>query len=261
MPDRLQQSLVWSPGQVSLDDARARATEVFEGFVDAQGDRGMVCIRGQAAMSPDDHLRFAARWGEVSIHPYVPSIDGHPGIMRIYDPNPVTQTWHSDTTHMAEPHAFTILLARTLPSVGGDTMFASAAEAFERLSPALQETLTGLRAVHRGTERATEAGLEPEAVVSIHPVVVTHPHTKRKALFVNANYVTNIEGWTEEESAPLLHYLYGQIARPELTYRHRWEPGDLVIWDNRSTQHAVVGDTGGEERLLHRVTIAGDRPV
>jgi taurine dioxygenase len=220
----------------------------------------VICIRGQAAMTPEHQLAFAARWGKISIHPYIPSIEGHPGIMRIYDPNPITQTWHADTTHSAAPPALTLLLARVLPPIGGDTMFASASAAYESLSPSLKATLQTLRAVHRGTERAAAAGLDSAAVTSVHPVVRTHPVSGRKAIFVNGNYVTEFEGWTPEESAPLLNYLYGVIARPEFTYRHRWQDGDLVIWDNRSTQHAVVGDTKGAERTLHRVTIAGDVP-
>ena len=219
---------------------------------------GVICIRDQAAMTPEDQLAFAAKWGNISIHPYVPSIEGYPGIMKIYDPNPITQTWHSDSTHMQQPHAYTLLLARILPDVGGDTMFASAVKAFESLSPGLQEMLRTLSAVHEGTELAANAGLDHEAVVAVHPVVRAHPDTGAEALFVNDNYVTRIEGWTPEESSPLLEYLYGVIGRYENTYRHRWRDGDLVIWDNRSTQHAVVGDSGDAERVLHRVTIAAD---
>ncbi|MGP0030488.1 MAG: TauD/TfdA dioxygenase family protein [Acidimicrobiales bacterium] len=223
-------------------------------------DHGVICIRGQEAMTPADHLRFAARWGEISIHPYVPSIEGYPGVMRIYDPNPITQTWHSDTTHAARPPSITILLARTIPPYGGDTMWASAYSALEGLSPGFRATLTSLRAVHQGTERAGDAGLDPASVTSIHPVVRTHPETGRPALFVNANYVTHIDGWGVEESAPLLEYLYRQFAKPEYQYRHHWRVGDLVLWDNRCTQHSVVGDTHGAERVLHRITIAGDTP-
>ena len=89
----------------------------------------------------------------------------------------------------------------------------------------------------------------------------THPDTGRRALFVNGNYTKHFDGWTEAESAPLLELLYAEASRPEYTWRHRWQPGDLIIWDNRCTQHCVVGDTRGQERVLHRVTIAGDTPV
>ena len=243
-----------------VDLSRPVGDDTFNAIQDAFHEHMVVCIRGQAAMTPEDQLAFAARWGEISIHPYVPSIDGYPGIMRIYDPNPVTVTWHADTTHAAKPPALTLLLARVLPPYGGDTMFANAALAYDHLSDGLRSSLDGMRAVHQGTELAASAGLDQQSVTTTHPVVRTHPVTGRRALFVNGNYTSHFEGWTPEESRPLLEYLYTQVARPEFTYRHRWEVGDLVIWDNRCTQHAVVGDTGGAERTLHRVTIAGDMP-
>lgn len=246
---------------LGLDLTRPIDDETFAGIRAAFLEHQVICIRGQQAMTPEDQLSFAARWGEVAVHPYVPSIEGYPGIMRIYDPNPITQTWHADTTHSARPPALTLLLARTLPEVGGDTMFSSAYRVFESLSPGFQAVLATLRAVHHGTELAAAAGLDESAVTTTHPVVRTHPETGRRAVFVNGNYVSHIEGWTEEESAPVLQFLYDQVARPEHTYRHRWQQGDLVIWDNRCTQHAVVGDTAGAERVLHRITIAGDTPV
>lgn len=221
----------------------------------------VICIRGQAHITPDHQLAFAARWGEISVHPYVPSIDGYPGIMRISDPTPVTTTWHADTTHMAAPPALTLLLARTVPPYGGDTMFANQYLAYENLSSGLRATIDRLRAVHKGTELAKEAGLDQASVTTTHPVVRTHPETGRRALFVNENYTSHFDGWTVEESAPLLAYLYAQGSRPEYTWRHHWQPGDLVIWDNRCTQHAVVADVGEGERVLHRVTIAGGSQV
>lgn len=243
-----------------VDLSRGVDDRTFDAINSAFLDHMVICIRGQSAMTPDDQLAFAARWGEISIHPYVPSIEGYPGIMRIYDPNPVTVTWHADTTHMARPPALTHLLARVLPPYGGDTMFSNAALAYEGLSDGLRATIDHMRAVHQGTELAATAGLDRDAVTTTHPVVRTHPETGRRALFVNGNYTSRFDGWTEDESRPLLEYLYAQVARHEYTYRHRWQVGDLIIWDNRCTQHAVVGDTGGAERTLHRVTIAGDEP-
>jgi taurine dioxygenase len=235
--------------------------DVFAAIHAAFLEHQVICLRGQQGMTPDDQLAFAARWGEISIHPYVPSIEGYPGLMRIYDPNPVTQTWHSDTTHAARPPAMTLLLARVIPPYGGDTMWSNVYQVYEDLSPGLRLTLEGLRAVHKGTELAASAGLDSDSVTTTHPVVRTHPVTGRKALFVNGNYTERLDGWSIEDSAPLLSYLYAQVGRPEYVYRHHWEVGDLVIWDNRCTQHAVVGDTAGAERSLHRITIEGDVPV
>src|SRR5256885_481827 len=136
---------------VGLDLRTLQDPATFAAVKTAFLEHQVIVIRGQSAMSPDDQLAFAALWGEISIHPYVPSIEGYPGIMKIYDPNPLTQTWHADTTHAKAPPALTLLLARTLPPVGGDTMFASAYAAYESLSPGLQATLLHLRAVHRVT--------------------------------------------------------------------------------------------------------------
>jgi taurine dioxygenase len=219
----------------------------------------VIVIRGQSAVTPAGQLDFAARWGEISVHPYVPSIDGYPGLMKIHNSTPLTQRWHADTTHAPQPPKLSMLLARTLPAVGGDTMWSSACAAFEGLSGGLQRTLLSLRAVHVSTELAQRAGVG--RVETSHPVIRTHPETGERAVFVNGDYTDRIDGWTRAESVPLLEYLYAQVARPEYGYRHRWQLGDLVIWDNRCTQHAVVGDAGGQERVLHRVTLLGDVPV
>ena len=106
----------------------------------------------------------------------------------------------------------------------------------------MQETLRSLRAVHYATQMAIDKGMPEDEIVNAHPVVRTHPETGRRLLFVNGNYTKHFEGWTERESAPLLEFLYGEIGRFEYTYRHRWHPGDLLVWDNRAAQHAVLRD-------------------
>ncbi len=237
-----------------IDDA------TFEVLHDAILEHMVICIRGQEHITPDDQVAFAARWGRIEPHPYVPPIEGHPEIMKVYDPNPITVTWHADFTYAKEPPTLSLLLARVIPPFGGDTMFSNGYLAYENLSPGLKETLGTLRGVHYATELAIEKGLPEDEIVNAHPVVRTHPETGRRALFVNGNYTRNFLNWSEEDSAPLLHYLYAQFARFEYTWRHRWKVGDLLIWDNRCVQHAVIGDTDGQERALHRVTIAGDIP-
>jgi taurine dioxygenase len=243
------------------DLAHDRGDDVVAALRDALLEHLVICIRGQNELTPDGQLDFARRWGTVLVHPYVPSIEGHPGIMKISDANAVTTTWHADTTHVVAPPAMSMLLARVVPNAGGDTMFANQYAAYETLSEGLKHTLHSLRAVHCGTELAKQAGVSQDAVTHSHPVVRTHPETGRRSLFVNGNYTRHFEGWTEAESAPLLQYLYAHASRPEFTWRHHWRPGDLLIWDNRCTQHAVIGDAAGAERVLHRVTIDGDVPV
>ena len=232
----------------------------FAALRDALLEHLVVCIRGQGHLTPEQHIEFSARWGPLEPHPYVPPIDGYPEIMEVYDPNPITVTWHADFTYAKRPPAISLLLARIIPDVGGDTMFSNGYLAYEHLSPGLRETLGGLRAVHYATQMAIDKGMPEDEIVNAHPVVRTHPETGRRSLFVNGNYTKHFEGWSEEDSAPLLEHLYRQFARFEYTWRHRWQVGDLLIWDNRCAQHAVVGDTGGQKRSLHRTTIAGDVP-
>ena len=220
----------------------------------------VLILPGQQELTPAQQVAFAARWGTIFVHPYVQSIEGHPEIMQVYDPHPITVTWHQDTTHSKTPPRMSLLLARKVPAYGGDTCFANQHLAYERLSPGLQRMLDGLRAVHRGTSMARDRGLGESDVTAVHPVVCRHPETDRKALFVNADYTRHFEDWSEEESRPLLEFLFAQCARPELTYRHHWQVGDLLLWDNRSVQHAVIPDVGKGERILHRVTIEGDAP-
>jgi taurine dioxygenase len=244
-----------------VDLARQVDDLTFSQIKTASREHLVICLRDQAHITPADQIAFARRWGDIWTHPYIPSIQGFPEIMLLSDPHPISSTWHQDTTHGRQPPAYTMLLGRVIPPFGGDTQFANSYLAYDGLSEGLREVLDEMRAVHQGTELAQSAGLEVQAVTSVHPVIRVHPETRRKSLFVNANYVTNFEGWTRDESRPLLQYLYGQIARSEYTYRHRWQTGDLLVWDNRCAMHAVIGDTAGAERKMHRITIAGETPI
>jgi taurine dioxygenase len=231
--------------------------DTFEAVHAAFLEDHVICLRDQD-ITPAQQLAFAARFGEIFVHPYVPSIDGFPGVMEVKDPHPITVTWHADTTHSKTPPRMSVLVARKVPAYGGDTMFANQHLAWEQLSAGMRRQLEQLRAVHYGTELADEAGLERREVTAVHPVGRTHPDTGRKALFVNADYTRHLEGWTESESRPLLEWLYAWASRPELTWRHHWREGDVLLWDNCSVQHAVVADVGSGERILHRVTLCGD---
>lgn len=219
----------------------------------------VLAIRGQD-LSPDQLLAFAAQFGDVFVHPYVPSLPGHPGVMEIYQMVPLTETWHADVTFSAAPPRTTVLHARELPPAGGDTMFANQHLAYERLSSGLRALLDRLDAVHQGTSLAADAGLTESTVTATHPVVIAHPETGRPALFVNADYTRCFADMTDAESAPLLAFLYDVATRHEYVYRHRWLPGDVVMWDNRSVQHRGVNDHGSARRYLHRVTLEGTAP-
>jgi len=217
----------------------------------------VLCIRG-SEISQQQHLDFAARWGKVHQHPYVPSIEGFPGMMMIFQVHAITETWHSDTTHVLAPPKITTLVARNIPPLGGDTAFANQHLAYESLSPAMRTTLDQLYAVHYGTDLAYEQGVDAKALRHAHPVVVMHDESGLRSLYVNADYTRHFLGWTEDESRDLLGFLYAQATRHELIYRHRWEPGDFLMWDNRIVQHRVIADHGSATRELNRVTLHGD---
>jgi taurine dioxygenase len=170
------------------------------------------------------------------------------------------------------PPMGSILYAKELPPFGGDTLFANMYLAYETLSDGLKRMLDGVKAVNSADrpavaatreDRVREGGRETDerATEAVHPVVRTHPETGRKALYVNVAHTVCFEGMTEEESAPLLGYLFAHQINPEFTCRFRWRVGSLAFWDNRCAQHNPINDYHGHRRLLHRVTLAGDRPV
>jgi len=161
-----------------------------------------------------------------------------------------------------------ILYAKEVPSVGGDTLYASMHAAYDGLSPGLQHTLEGLSAVHssrhvfgkdRKEGKADNRLGNPDQAKqdALHPMVIRHPSTGRKALYVNGNFTIGIDGWTEEESKPLLEYLYAHAANPEYTCRFRWENGSIAMWDNRVTWHRALNDYPGQLRSMHRITLEG----
>ena len=179
--------------------------------------------------------------------------------------------WHTDVTFMRRPPLGSILRAVVVPPAGGDTLWSDQQAAFESLSPALQEFLSTLTAVHDG--RRTFGGFldaghviewEGERLASLdpteHPVVRTHPETGRRSLFVNPQFTSHLVGLSARHSEALLDQLYRHMTVPEHTVRHRWRPGDVAFWDNRATMHYATLDYGDAARVMHRVTLRGDRP-
>jgi taurine dioxygenase len=178
--------------------------------------------------------------------------------------------WHSDTAYLEQPAMATLLYAVETPPLGGDTMFANMHLAYEALSPGMRRLLDGLRALNvankpiaqqtREEMRSKRAGAAVSEAGTLHPVVRTHPETGRKALYVNLAHTTRFEDMTEAESEPLLSWLFAHQIRPELTCRFRWRPGSLALWDNRASLHYPLNDYHGQRRVMHRVSLAGDRP-
>jgi taurine dioxygenase len=240
-------------------------------------DHCVIFFRDQA-LDADQQKRLARRFGEIFIHPNYVGMQADPEIVEIRrepgDTRVVGEEWHTDTTMMAAPPMGAILYAIEVPPWGGDTLFANQHLAYETLSDGLKRTLAGLRAVHSdrkvaGPQSRANVGRTTKArtdeawreTVNTHPVVVTHPETGRKLLYVNASYTMGFEGMTEEESRPLLDYLLEHGHRPEFTCRFRWTKGAVTFWDNRCVKHLAVNDSGPFRRLMRRVQIAGEPPV
>ncbi len=247
---------------------------------------GLLVIRGQR-ITPEQQIAFSRRFGPLfgeadqfqeSVRPYL--MPGQPAIYRVSnkvsDGVPQGRAkagnyWHSDVSFREHPASASLLYALEIPPTGGDTMFANMHRAHDALSAPMRDLLSGLGAVHdfavaaasSGTYRADqlEDGDFDGANRFVHPVVIRHPETGRKALYVNPGFTAGLVDFAPEESAALLDYLYRHAIRPEFVYRHRWRQGDLVVWDNRNLMHyAVVDYEGIGERYLHRTTVIAERP-
>jgi taurine dioxygenase len=236
-------------------------------------DHLVIFLRGQK-LAPQTLLSFAEAFGEPMAYPQLKGLPECPLITPVvkleHERVNFGGIWHSDTTYLERPPMASMLYALETPPCGGDTLFANQYLAYETLSEGLKRTLDGLIGVNSSTKAEASktredalraAGAENKVLVGEHPIVRTHPETGRKALYVNVGHTARIKGWTEEESSPLLNYLFAHQVRPDLTCRFHWEPGSLAFWDNRCTQHYPVNDYHGFRRVMHRVTLAGDMPV
>lgn len=249
--------------EVSGVDLRDLTQSQFEFLHDTFLDRCVLVFRRQH-LGAQELLDFTAFWGEIYTTPYARKVDGFPQVLHVENvgkAKTVTEAWHSDATFLEKPPAHAILAAQVVPDVGGDTMFTNQYAAYEALSPRLRSILDELHGVHEDHILAAAYGIEdPDSRPMVHPVVRTHPETGRRCLFVNPLYTMRFDGMTDAESAGLLAYLSSRAASPDICYRHRWQPGDVVMWDNRCTQHYAVHDHGEAERVMYRTTVAGDRP-
>jgi taurine dioxygenase len=232
-------------------------------------DHGVVFFRDQA-LTPAQHIDFARQFGAINVNRFFAQVEGYPEIALVAKEPHQTKNigggWHTDQSYDQIPALGSVLYALEVPPVGGDTLFASMVAAYDALSDGLKQTLAGLRAVHssRHVFGIKRDGMEgrignPELAVqdAVHPVVITHPESGRKALYVNPGFTLRFDGWTDDESRPLLSYLYEHAARPEFTCRFVWRNGSLAFWDNRSTWHYALNDYHGQRRLMHRITVEG----
>ena len=235
----------------------------------------LVVFLPNQALTPEQQLRFARRLGEPMIYPFVKGLDGLPEVTPILkkeeDRNNFGGIWHSDTVYQDEPPMGTMLYALELPPFGGDTLFANQYLAYDSLSDGMKALLAPLKAINisgKGRVQQTRtdmmkhasAGLKGDELESCHPVIRTHPETGRKALYVNVAHTVRFDGMTEEESTPILEYLFEHQIQPEFTCRFRWSQGAVAFWDNRAAMHYPINDYHGYRRLMHRITLIGDRP-
>ncbi len=241
--------------------------EIRRAFLEHQ----VIFFRDQP-LAPAQFMAFARHMGRPIEYPFVKGIEGFAEVIEVKKLEHERQNfggiWHSDTAYLAEPPMGSMLLAREVPPYGGDTEFASQYAAYEALSEGMRRLLDDLKAVNASskadaTRTREDLTRQKEIVaeyVAEHPVVRTHPETGRKALYVNVGHTVRFSGMTEEESAPLLAFLFRHQVRPEFTCRFQWRAGSLAFWDNRCTQHNPVNDYHGHRRVMHRVTLAGDKP-
>ena len=257
---------------LGVNAATAPGDEVISEIRQAFLDHLVLFIRDQK-LTPHEQLGFARRFGEPMEYPQLKGLPECPLITPVlkleHERINFGGVWHSDTTYLTQPPMASMLYAVEIPPYGGDTLFANQYQAYETLSDGLRKALEGLTAINSSTkadasktreERLKDAGVEVKVLVGEHPVVRTHPETGRRALYVNIGHTTHFKGWTEEESRPLLEYLWHHQVRPEFTCRFRWQPGSIAFWDNRCVQHNAVNDYQGFRRVMHRVTLAGDTP-
>ena len=206
-------------------------------------------------LSVDDHVEFGRRFGPLEAHPNLKNpFTQHPELFELAATHGgVADEWHTDLTFREDPAVLSVLQLKKVPSVGGDTQWASLYAAYDELSEPMKSLCDGLSALHDALPHN-----RPDQM-AIHPVVRVHPETGRKALYVNEHFTRRLVELNATESEALLGYLTRWVANPRFTVRYRWQEGTVAVWDNRCTQHFVLNDFEGE-RIIQRVTVMGDRP-
>ncbi|MEZ6002000.1 TauD/TfdA dioxygenase family protein [Hyphomonas sp.] len=250
----------------------------FDAIRQAYAEHGVIFFRDQD-LSEDDHIAFAERWAPINVNRFFAAHPDYPQIAMVAkekdQKDNIGGGWHTDHSYDQEPAMGSILVARELPERGGDTMFASMYRAYETLDDATKKEIEGLQAVHSAKHifgssgdtyyNTTDAGgnrIGNSAVADLlvdvtHPVVITHPLSGKKALYVNPSFTVKIVGKTDEQSQALLSRLYAHAMDKAHAYRFEWRPGSVAFWDNRSTWHWALNDYHGHRRIMHRITLEG----
>ena len=259
-----------------VDIAAGVSEQQFAEIRQAFSNHGVIFFRNQD-LSPDQHIAFSRRWGEININRFFQAVESHPVIAEVrkepHQKSNIGGTWHTDHSYDQIPAMGSVLYARAVPQIGGDTLFSSMYAAYDALSDGMRKTLLGLRAEHSsrhvfGVQAYVEqdagdlngrlGNVDAATQDSVHPVIIKHPLSGRPALYVNGQFTVKFEGWTKEESQPLLNFLCAHAQRNEFTCRFKWEQGSMAIWDNRATHHCALNDYHGQLRLMHRITVEGE---
>ncbi len=258
--------------------------DAFDAVRKAFADHGVVFFREQS-LSETDHIGLAQRFGPININCFFAAHPDYREIAMVAKEPDQTDNigggWHTDHSYDHEPALGSILVARVLPETGGDTWFASMYGAYDSLDDETKAEIDGLKAVHSGkqifgegpgsyyqvsdagaheagTGRIGNASVAEALEDPVHPVVITHPLSGKKALYVNPAFTVRFEGMSKEDSQPLLNRLYAHvIAGSHFHHRFKWQPGSVAFWDNRSTWHWALNDYHGQRRIMHRITIEG----
>ena len=256
-----------------VDLAQGLSDSTLEELKSAFGRYSVIFFRNQD-LTPQQHIDLAERWGHININRFFKPLEGYSKIAQVIkevdQKENIGGAWHTDHSYDEIPAMGSMLYARKVPEVGGDTLFSSMYLAYEALSDGMKEMLSGLKAWHSSRHAFGYGASESEHYEdgrvanpdlatqdALHPVVITHPITGRKALYVNTRFTIRFDGWTVEESKPLLDFLYAHGARQEFTCRFQWETGSIAFWDNRATWHYAINDSHGEQRIMHRITLEG----
>ncbi|WP_341711916.1 TauD/TfdA family dioxygenase [Erythrobacter sp.] len=248
--------------------------ETLEAIKQAIYEHGVAVFRDQDDFTPEAHILFAQRWGGIDINNYFPLTEEHPEIAIVRKREDQTTNigggWHTDHSYDQVPAMGSVLVARHLPPSGGDTMWAHMGEAYDALPDDLKAEIEGLEAYHTADHIYEEGGLYAKTDMgselrgqslktgATHPIVIRHPQTGRRLLYVNSAFTWNIVGKSREESMPLLQRLYAAATAADNTCRLEWKPGTVAIWDNRTTWHYALNDYQGYAREMHRITLSGE---
>jgi len=273
--------------EISTVDLSSVDDETFKEIKAAWLEHLVIFFRDQT-ITPDQQIAFAKRFGDIHHHPFMKGMDDYPDILEIIkeegDTKAFGEVWHTDQMFNPRPATATILYAKETPDAGGDTLFANMYLAYETLSDAMKAMLKDVKTFNVGDRKklmqADKIGVGPGSdgryvgnekmsakvrdpgdlqTESSHPIVRTHPETRRKTIYIS-NHTQTLMGFKPAEARPIIDFLRAHAVEPEHTCRFRWEVGSLAIWDNRCTQHRALNDYPGKRRRMHRITIAGDTP-